>query len=492
MAPSNKKLRYPDAKVYSEADSEKVHEELFKKHQANYDAHVTHKNYDAGRWDYDWRIQQLYGLRDFLVENADEIFKASKEDVGRTKSEFLIDMGAGTSDLNLLIRKLKTWLKPVKHATPLWMQPGHSYVKYEPLGTILVLGTWNYATLLSILPVAGALASGNAVILKPSELAPAQADVMARLLPKYVDPAALSVLIGGPQISKALVDSYPWGKVFYTGGSTVGAIIGASCAARLIPCALELGGKSPTIILEDANLPVSCRRIVQGKFVNSGQTCIAPDYVIISGSAERQKEVTDAIVKEIKRQYPGDVIKSKEYARIVNVKHFNRIEGLMKSDGKIIHGGSADESQKFIEPTVVVDCKPNSPLMTEEIFGPVLPIIYVKDKDDAIAFINSKPKPLALYIFSSQKQNYEYILARTTSGSACVNEAVFQYLNSNLPFGGVGNSGMGAYHGKSSIHEFSHARSIMVKSTMFDLKLRYLPLLGKERNQNLLTFAMKL
>lgn len=488
--PNNKKLRYPQAKSYlTEDESVKVMTEVFDNLQANFEKRVTHQIQDKGRWDYEWRIQQLYGLMDFAEEHAEEIFQAAHKDIGRTRSEMILDMGGLKSDLLLLIRNLKHWMKPVPADTPLWMLPGYSYIQHEPLGVVLVLGTWNYATLLCILPIAGAIAAGNAVVLSPSEVAPAQGELLARLLPQYIDPEALTVLPGGPKVSKSLVDNHAWGKVFYTGGCNVGAMIGASCASRLIPCALELGGKSPTIVLPDADLKVACRRIVQGKYVNSGQTCIATDYVIVVGTEQQQKVVTEALVAEIKRAYPGDVKSNKEYARIVNDRHFSRVQSLL-SGGKIIHGGKSDASQKFIEPTVLVDCDLKHPLMTDEIFGPLMPLIYASTVDEAIQFVRSKAKPLALYVFSSSSKNINQILARTTSGSACVNETVFQYLNSNLPFGGVGNSGVGSYHGKASVLEFSHARSVLVKWTFGDLPIRYLPYIGQDWVQKLFLFLM--
>jgi aldehyde dehydrogenase (NAD+) len=277
------------------------------------------------------------------------------------------------------------------------------------------------------------------------------------------------------------VDAYDWGKVFFTGGNKVGAMIATSCAARHIPVCLELGGKSPTIILEDANLPVSCRRIVQGKFINSGQTCIAPDYVMIVGNEKRRKEVTEALTAEIKHQFPGDVSKHPQFARMVNGRHYARVENLMNNGGgKVVYGGKSDATQKFIEPTLIEGCGPDSAIMSEEIFGPLLPLIHVNTSDEAIKYIRAKPKPLTLYVFSGCNKRAEYIMSRTSAGSGCINEAVFQYLNPHLPFGGVGFSGTGAYHGAASFYEFSHCKSIVSRSTMLDIPIRYLPYIGEE------------
>jgi aldehyde dehydrogenase (NAD+) len=481
--PKNKKLRYGSATSPLKAvDPPKQQvDDVFKQLENAFEKNATNRVCDKGRWDYAWRIQQLYGLRDFITENRDMFLEAAKADIGRSKSEFVLEIGATLGDIDCMLNGLKRWMSKKKAKTPLWMQPASSYVIAEPLGVCLVLGAFNYSVMTALLPMAGAIAAGNAVIVKPSELAPAQAEFMARVLPKYIDPAALTIIQGGPETSKSLVDNYNWGKVFFTGGNKVGAQIGVSCAGRMIPVCLELGGKSPTVILEDANLLVSCRRIVQGKFVNAGQTCIAPDYILIVGDEKRKKEVTEALVAEIKKQFPGDVLRHTDYARLVNARHYSRVESLMKNGGgKVIYGGKCDASQKFIEPTLLADCSPDSPIMSEEIFGPLLPLIQVKSSDEAIAYIRARPKALTLYVFSGNTKKAEYILSRTTAGSACINEAVFQYLNPFLPFGGVNASGVGAYHGAASFYEFSHSKSVVSRSTMLDIYIRYLPYLQEE------------
>jgi acyl-CoA reductase-like NAD-dependent aldehyde dehydrogenase len=271
--PSNKKLRYPSNVYYEQDLSKEKVSVIFKQFQKSFDKNCTSQIYDdlKGRWDYHWRMQQLYGLRDFIQENRQAIYEAAKKDIGRTQGEMVLEIGAMLGDIDHMIYGLRCWMKPVSAGTPLWMMPSTSKVIFEPLGVCLVLGTWNYSFITALLPAAGAIAAGNPVIIKPSELAPAQAELLARLLPKYVDSEACVVLQGGPMFAKMLVDDFDWGKVCYTGGGKIGALIGASCAARLVPCCLELGGKSPTVILDDADLTVSFRRIVQGKFVNCGK-----------------------------------------------------------------------------------------------------------------------------------------------------------------------------------------------------------------------------
>jgi len=490
--PRDKKLRYPEGPLNPSDPSKDKIDAIFNKLKTAFEQKVTSKICDRGRWDYEHRMQQLYGLRALVLENGDAIYAAAKADVGRTKGEAVIEYGASIAELDCVIANLRAWMRKDKRGTPLWMMPSESYILYEPLGVCLILGTWNYSVMTSILPVAGALAAGNTIILKPSEVAPAQSALMAKLLPKYIDPEMLQIIEGGPSVSQTLVDGYEWGKVFYTGGGKIGAQIGVSCAARHIPVALELGGKSPTVILDDADLVVSCRRIVQGKWVNSGQTCIAPDYVLIVGDEKRQKQVTEALLAEVRKQYPGDVSKYNEYARIVNERHFERVQGLLKSGGKVIHGGKSDKSQKFIEPTLLVDCPNDAAIMQEEIFGPLLPILYFKSISDVVSFIRARPKPLALYVFGQSSKKIDQVVSQTTAGSCCVNESVFQYLNPYLPFGGIGPSGVGSYHGRSSFLGFSHGKSVMARSTFGDLFFRYLPYLQEKWVQDLFSFLLVL
>jgi aldehyde dehydrogenase (NAD+) len=493
--PKNRKVRYTiDKNEIKEHDPSmdriaSAHKSLAEAFEAN----CTNQIKDKGRWDYAWRIQQLYGLRDMVEENREAYYQAAYADIGRTRSEFVIEMGAAFGDLDYMIAGLKSWMSKKPAKTPLWMQPGSSYTVPEPLGVCLVLGAYNYSVMTTILPLAGAIAAGNAVMAKPSELCPAQSEFMARMLPKYIDPACICVVQGGPETSKHIVDEYNWGKVFFTGGNKVGASISASCAARLIPVCLELGGKSPTVVLEDANLSVASKRILQGKFINSGQTCIAPDYVMIVGDDKRRKAVTEALMAELRVQFPGDVMKHPQYARMVNARHYSRVEKLMTSGGgKVVYGGKCDAANKFIEPTLIEGCGPDSAIMQEEIFGPLLPLIHVKSDDEAIKYIRAKPTPLTLYVFSGSNKRAEYIMSRTSAGSGCINEAVFQYLNPALPFGGVGASGSGAYHGAASFYEFSHQKSIIARSTMLDIPIRYLPYLGEDWVQRIFEFLLVL
>ena len=456
----------------------------------NFEANVTSRVSDKGRWDYAYRLKNIKGMTQFVTENQAAILEASRLDVGRTPGEWVLEKMAVLGDLKLIVKNLKRWMRPEKKKSPLWMFPSKSYVMQEPYGVSLVLGAWNYNTTLSLLPCAGALAAGNACVMKPSELSPNQALVMAQLLPRYIDPACFRVVLGDATHAAALVE-LPWDFVFFTGSTRVGGKIGESCGRRLIPCALELGGKSPTVVDDQCNLPVACRRIVQSKYINCGATCVAPDYLIIIGDENRKQKVLSALDAEIKRQFGNDASTSGQYGKIVNDMHFNRIKAMLEN-GKVFRGGKFDASKKYIEPTIMDQVDLQSPLMQEEIFGPILPVVRCIDLESAIQFIRERPKPLALYIYSSQSSRAQHILSRTTAGSACVNESVFQYMNPHLPFGGVGPSGSGGYHGKASFLEFSHEKSVLARGTAFDIKYRYLPFIGTKRVQSLFEFLMAL
>jgi len=472
--------RFPVYENLSPEDTKKVYDQL----KENYDAHQTSRITDKGRWDYSFRIKNIKGMIRFIKENESAILEAARKDIGRTSGEWTLERAAILGDLNHIRKWLRWWMAPEKRSTPLWMQPGSSFIVRESYGVCLVMSAFNYNITLSMLPAAGALAAGNACIMKPSELAPNQALLMAQVLPRYVDPACFRVVLGEAEHARTLVDTIPWDFVFFTGSTRVGAIVGESCAKRNIPCSLELGGKSPTIVDKSCDLPVACRRIVQSKFVNCGATCVAPDYLIIIGDENRKREVFKAIDAEIIKQLGNDASQCSQYARIVNESHFKRLEGLMKG-GQVARGGKTDASKLFIEPTLLDHVDLDAPLMVEEIFGPLLPAVLCEDVDSAVQFIRERPKPLALYIFSSNSTNVRTVLARTSAGSCCVNEAVFQYLNYNLPFGGVGPAGHGAYHGKASFLEFSHEKSCMWRWTAFDIKYRYLPYIGNSKIQKL-------
>jgi aldehyde dehydrogenase (NAD+) len=351
--------------------------------------------------------------------------------------------------------------------------PAKGWVVPEPLGVALVIAPWNYPIQLLVEPVGAALAAGNCVVAKPSELAPACSAALARLLPKYVDPEALAVVEGGVDETTALL-AERWDHIFFTGSTAVGRVVAEAAAKHLTPTVLELGGKSPTYVHASADLDVAARRIAWGKFLNAGQTCIAPDYVLVD------QQVKDALVDKLTHQigafYGTDPKASKSFGRIVNGRHLDRLKGLLDSGaGTVAVGGQVDAAERFVAPTVTIDPSPDSAVMREEIFGPILPVLGIEGPEEAKSFIGARPKPLALYVFAQRDDVIDDIVDGTTSGGVCVNQTLLHLVPADLPFGGVGDSGMGAYHGKTGFDAFSHRKSVLRKRTRPDLKLLYPP-----------------
>jgi aldehyde dehydrogenase (NAD+) len=370
-------------------------------------------------------------------------------------------------------------MKPKKVSTSLAAFPGKSLIVREPLGVALVIAPWNYPFALVVNPLAGALAAGNCAVVKPSEVAPATSALLARILPKYLDPEAVAVIEGGvPETTELLAQRFD--HIFYTGNGAVGRIVMRAAAAHLTPVTLELGGKSPCLVDASANLEVSARRILWAKFYNCGQTCVAPDYILVEAS------VHDAFVAQLKatlREFFGDNPQQhKDYGRIVNARHHRRLMGLLPGSGQVAAGGQADEPDRYIAPTLLTQVPEDAPIMQDEIFGPILPILAVPNLDDAIHFVNARPKPLALYLFSSQDAAYEQVVSRTSSGGFVMNHAVIHLAVHGLPFGGVGESGMGAYHGEHSFDTFSHRKAVLKKGTALDMPLTYPPYTEKKES----------
>ncbi len=429
--------------------------------------------FDRGRTrPIEWRLAQLDGIRRFLVERESEIVAALASDLGKPALEgYSTEVAFTLSEVAETKRSLKKWMRPDKVSSPLMVQPGKSFIQKDPLGVVLVIAPWNYPLGLVLGPALGALAAGNSVVIKPSEVAPATSSVLARLLPGYVDNECVRIIEGGvPETTELLAQRFD--HIFYTGNGAVGRIVMTAAAKHLTPVTLELGGKSPTIVDRSANLLVAAKRICWGKFSNAGQTCVAPDYVLV------HRDVHDALLDHmadtVRAFYGADPQKSADYGRIVNARHHKRLMALMGS-GKVVVGGQADESDRYIAPTILRDVSPDSAIMQDEIFGPILPVLAVDSIDDAISFVNARPKPLALYVYSEEQEPQRQVLERTTSGGAAVNHAWMHLANHDLPFGGVGPSGMGAYHGKASFDCFTHHRSVLVKPTSMDAPLLYPP-----------------
>src|SRR6266478_7627058 len=421
----------------------------------------------------EWREGQLNALRAMMTDRAEDFYAALWTDLRRNRTDAdLTDVKYLAGEADHALAHLRHWMKPVSVSTPPELGPAHVQVQFDPLGLGLIIGTWNYPVMLTLSPLVAAICGGNAAVIKPSEMAAATADVIARLVPEYLDREAFSVVLGAAPETTALLKQ-PWDHIFFTGGTTVAKIVMTAAAKNLTPVVLELGGKSPTIVHSSANLRVAARRIAFGRWFNAGQTCTAPDYVLVF------KDVAADFLKYLKETlaefYGDDPQASPDYGRIVNTHHFDRLVSLLES-GTIFHGGQHDRNDRFIAPTVLTNVSPDSPAMQEEVFGPILPVLEVDSVQEVIKFVNTRPSPLGLYLFSEDSSVTEQILSSTSSGDADVNDCTLQPTIHDLPFGGVGNSGMGKYHGEWGFRAYSNARGVLSHSTKIDIGgLRYPP-----------------
>ncbi|XP_031728313.1 aldehyde dehydrogenase family 3 member A2a isoform X3 [Anarrhichthys ocellatus] len=409
----------------------------------------------------EYRIHQLKNLLRFISERRGEIADAVKRDLGKSArgTELFETLGL-EGEINLSMEKLAEWAAPRPVEKSLLTISDEVYVQPEPLGVVLIIGAWNYPWAVTLQPLVGAIAAGNAAVVKPSELSEHSSLLLRALLPRYLDKDLYPVVTGGVSETQELLKQR-FDHVFYTGSSTVGKLVMEAAARHLTPVTLELGGKSPCYIDKDCDIRIACRRITWGKFVNCGQTCIAPDFILCEPCI--QGRVVDAIRQTLLEFYGADPKCSPDYCRIINQRHFIRVMGLMEGYTPVV-GGQSDASQRYIAPTVLKDVPPHSRMMQEEIFGPLLPIVAVSDMDDAIRFINEREKPLALYIFCSDKKATKRMIEETSSGGVTVNDVMMHYTLSSLPFGGVGQSGMGHYHGKHTFDQLSHHRACLVRS----------------------------
>ncbi|MFD5403288.1 aldehyde dehydrogenase family protein [Streptomyces griseorubiginosus] len=409
----------------------------------------------------EWRTTQLRRLRELLTENGTELAAALHADLGKSSTEaFRTEIDFTIREIDHTLDHLTDWLRPESAPVPAHLgADATAWTQYDPLGVVLVIAPWNYPAQLLLAPVVGALAAGNAVVAKPSELAPATSAAIARLVPAYLDTDAVAVVEGGvPETTALLAERFD--HIFYTGNGTVGRIVLRAAAEHLTPVTLELGGKSPAFVDRDADLAVVADRLVRGKFLNAGQTCVAPDYVLTD--PETAAALEPLFVKAVETLYGADPAASGEYGRIVNERHFDRLTGLLDS-GRTVVGGESDRRAKYIAPTVLADVDPEAPVMREEIFGPILPIVTVDGLDAAIDFINDRDKPLALYVFTDSDTTRGRIADETSSGGLGYGLPLAHLTVSDLPFGGVGESGMGNYHGRYSIETFSHRKAILEK-----------------------------
>ena len=419
-----------------------------------------------------WRKAQLETMITMLEKHQDELSAALKVDLGRGVEEaWLYDIGFTITEVKLMLKNLKKWTAPRKVPTPMVTKPGSSMRIPQPLGVVCVIAPWNYPVQLLLIPAAGAIAAGNAVVMKPSEVSSETSRVLAKIVPQYFTDKAVAVVEGGVQETTELLKQ-KFDHIFYTGNGAVGRVVMRAAAENLTPVTLELGGKSPTIVDASANIAVAARRIAWAKYVNAGQTCVAPDYVLAHKSIAN--ELVEAIRTSITEFYGEDPHASKDYSRVISPKHFSRLTSLISS-GKVAIGGQSEQAERYIALTVLVDVDQNSAVMQEEIFGPILPVLKVGSIDEAIGFVNSRPHPLALYVFAQDSSVNEKVVAETTSGGVTVNGTIMHMTGPYLPFGGIGESGMGAYHGQSGVDVFQHLKPVLKRSTMLDAPLAYPP-----------------
>ncbi len=427
---------------------------------------------------YAFRKAQLHKLKQAVLDHEQELYEALFNDLKKSPEEtWVTETGFFISEINNAISNLRRWMQPEHTATNLLNLPSSSYVMKEPLGTVLVIGPWNYPFQLLFTPLAGAMAAGNCVVLKPSEFAPATGAVMKKIIEENFSPDYILCVEGsGAEVIPQMMKDFAFDHVFYTGSTAVGKIIYKMAAEHLTPVTLELGGKSPCIVESDANSKVAARRIAVAKFSNAGQMCVAPDYVLVHAS--KKDELVDELRKTINKFFGDRPEDSYNYGKIINEKQFNRILTYL-SQGTILLGGRNDREKLFIEPTILSDVSLDASVMKDEIFGPVLPVISFTTIEEAKAIISENPNPLAFYVFTSGKKKEKEWLESIAFGGGCVNNASWHLTNHNLPFGGRGFSGTGNYHGKYSFDTFSHKKAIMKTPTWFDPDIKYPPFKGK-------------
>jgi aldehyde dehydrogenase (NAD+) len=420
----------------------------------------------------EFRRAQLQKLQSVLCGHEPDLFEALHADLRKSKHEaYATEQGLVLSEIRHAYRHLGAWMKPERRPTPLLAWPGRSFIQAEPYGVALIIGPWNYPLQLLLAPLVGAIAAGNCAVLKPSEFAPRTATVVAELIRAAFPEDYITVVQGERDVAEALLRKR-FDTIFFTGSTPVGRAVVAAAAKHLTPVTLELGGKCPCLVCADAPLETTARRIVWGKFLNAGQTCVAPDFVLVDHRLRHA--LVEAMKKALREFYGDDPQRSPDYSRIVNRRHLDRLIGLLAS-GQLAHGGQHDVNDLFLAPTILTGASWDAPLLQEEIFGPILPVLEFDTLDDALALLGDRPIPLALYLFTKDRAIQEHVLGKTRSGGVCLNDTVVHMVGKALPFGGLGESGLGAYHGKASFDSFSHRRSVLRRSFAFDPKRRYPP-----------------
>ena len=420
----------------------------------------------------DFRYQQLNNLKKALNNSETEIFQALKEDLNRSQAEtYLTEIGFIYQEIRHVIKSLKKWSAPSRVKTPLMLQPAHSKIVRQAKGCVLIISPWNYPLQLALMPLIGAIAAGNCVVIKPSEHAPASAKIFAKIISTAFAPNYVALIQGPTRVSEALLEHH-WDHIFFTGSTAVGKKIASAAAAHLSPVTLELGGKSPCIITRSANIKVAARRVAWGKFFNCGQTCVAPDYLLIHKSVK--STFIRELIKAIESSFSDQPLRSQDYGRIINKNHTLRLSKLI-NQSDVIYGGKTIAEERYIAPTLV-DCKsPDAPIMSQEIFGPVLPIIEYESRGEIEHWVKKNANPLAFYLFTEDKQDIKLLYEKISFGGGCINDTIAHVANIHMPFGGIGASGIGACHGKDSFDTFSHKKSTLINTTKVDLAIRYQP-----------------
>lgn len=423
-----------------------------------------------------WRVQKLEALKASIHLHEEDILAALQADLGKAAFEgYATELGLVKDELGYALKHVRRWARPRRVPTPLAHLLSTSKIYSEPYGVVLVMAPWNYPFLLSMAPLIGALAAGNCFLLKPSDYAPHTARLLKTIIEEVFDPQCGAVILGGREQNKQLL-SEQFDYIFFTGSTGVGKVVMESAARHLTPLSLELGGKSPCIVDESANIALAAKRIVWGKFINAGQTCVAPDYLYVHQSIKPQ--LIAQMQGWITKFYGAEPLKNEELPKIINQKHFDRLLGLMAGE-RVLAGGQSDSKTLKIVPTLLDGITWDSPVMQEEIFGPILPVMSYQHLDQVIPRIKAGERPLALYLFTTRKEQEQRILRELSYGGGCINDCLIHLATPHLPFGGAGASGMGAYHGKHSFDTFSHQKSVMKKSNLFDVFIRYAPYKNK-------------
>ncbi len=427
---------------------------------------------------YAFRKKQLNAFEQAIKKYDEEINAALHADLKKSKEEsWATETGLLIGEIKNANRNLHKWMSPKKVSTGLVTFPSSAKIYRDPLGVVLIIAPWNYPLQLLLIPLAGAIAAGNCAVLKPSELAPGTEKIIIKIIQEIFPENYVKVVSGdGAEVVPEMINNFRFDHIFYTGSTTVGKAIYKLAADDLVPVTLELGGKSPCIVHEDADIKVAAKRIVLGKFLNAGQTCIAPDYILVHEKVK--DELLDEMKKAIQNFYTVDPANSEDYGKIINESRFNKLLGYLEK-GEIFFGGKSDVASLYIEPTILVNVSVDDAVMKEEIFGPVLPVLTFNDTEDAIKIVQHNPNPLAFYLFTKDKSTEKEWIKKIPFGGGCVNNTVWHFTNENLPFGGIGNSGIGAYHGKNTFNLFSHAKPVLKSSTAIDPSLKYPPFKGK-------------